>query len=673
MRKCFRTIGVLFLSVLCIIGTINQSVFQVQAADPGKAFQLYIISETSESVYAGDFLLLNDNLYVEYDTLESFGDIESMQIIGKPGVDYEFSRGSYSYEVPEKSVVEIGDMTYILLEDAANNLGLSMKLDVSDRLLVVEQCMDLNQLYDIMSKMYRDDAISLSYWQNSFIYSGGYVAAVATDVISNMKFVSFLTTKDTQKSLKEAVWKTILPSSEDELYNFMVESNKMVKTIAKYKKYADNWTQVLVGDKNSGFMGEWGEFFGGMAKALDYLQFSETLNAINYSHGLKNADESYMNGLKILLDSQTKPENKQSLTGSLSTHVSPELISDTYQSILYRSVDEVYTAYKSQEPMWKTIGKEVISGVIDDVLDEVNDAVLKLFFAKEVVSISKTTMGLVMSTQDYVDGTILAHDCLELQKWCKQYKSKHWGDFNLQYGGITQKELDALKKMRDVGTIFLRTGVVANLAVPTEENEKPFVQNVIAKINGYLSEILAYQESDFTFVKDNKAVIDLLRPYADKIPVDETTLEVSFEESLLKGGVLSVSFHQMSDGTPLYVSLSGTYAGEGVWYSFSTGTREEYRNPQGQLLLTVNATSGYYRITIEPGVSIDSVELMADTPDSMIANAGMSEMTPVLTFEKPDGTITTSASYENYYVRYPTGVWGMSVGIGADGSFYPIN
>ncbi len=669
-NRVVRIVSGWLILVIGMVSLWTAGSADVKAADPGKVFQLYIISETQSDAFVGDFLLYNQQVYVEYYTLEDMGEIEGCLMVGKPGYTYEFERGSYRYTVPDKETIELGDDLYFLMENVVTNLGLSLKYDADNRLLMVEQCSDLNALYDDMEELYCDDAISLAYWRNSFSYTGGYVAAVATDVISNMKFVSFLTATDTQQSLKEMVWKTILPSSEDELLNFMVESNKMVKTITKYKKYADNWSMILTKDKNSGFLGEWGEFFGGIAKGLDYMQFSEGLNAINYAHGLKNVEDSYMSGLKILLDSQTKPGTKPVTMESLSTHVSPQLVSGAYQSLLYHAVEEVYNTYKDQDSTWEIVAKEVVTGILEDALDELNDAILKKFVCKEIVSVAGTTLNSVLGMQDSVDATILAHDCLELQKWCKQYKCKHWGDFNLQYGGITQEELDGIKKMRDVGTIYLRTGVVANLASPVGAEDKVFVDRVISKINGYLSRLLSYQENDFTFVKDNREVVALLSKDAALIPAEETSLDLSFEEYQQKGGVLSVSYHQMSDGTELYMSVSGTAQGEAFYYAWSGSQDYEYRDSRGTLLFTVKATSGYYRITIEPGVSFEYIELLADTPDLLTANSAMGEMTPVLSFEKGDGTVTDSGSYETYYTRYPTGIWGMSVHMNMNGLFW---
>lgn len=619
------------------------------AAEEMNEFQMYVISEVEATPFVGDFLYTNGKVYVELWTLERLGEIETILLLDNPTYSYRLVRLGYLYDVPDADIIKTNDNLYIPFDEAANRLALFVSFDTDNRLLLVQQCADLSELEDLTYAIYSDNLYNIGYWKNSFWYEGGYEYAIALDALKNMNFLSHISGDAEMENYKEAIWKAILPSSEDEMLNFSKETNKTIAIISKYKKYADGWTKLLLGE-DSGFMGDWGEVFSAFGKANDYMQTKEILDAIGHAHNLKNIDESYMSGIYTIID-----ENKGNA-----------------DAIWHQAMNYIYTLYVTQESTWLIAIREAGLAAVDDMLNDIEDAVIEFFLHKQfmtAVKVTSVTLDLVFDTQSQVDATIKAHTCLELQGQCAKYKRKHLPAVSASWKNIDQDRLDRAYKFRNVLALYLRFGETAYKAIALDRDSELSAASAysIRRINDALIQVMSYEENDFTFVKNNEAVIADLTDYANGLSKENSTVGPVTDVSESGTGTLEITWTVIQEDAGLSVEMTGMYGDE--TFIVYSGFGDEVTASDGTVLVTRDEMEGHYRYYINSACNIGTIDIQVATMDPMIINSALTDMDPQLYFTNADGVKTYSGESWQYKVRYPTGIWGMMVYMDVNGNF----
>lgn len=635
------------LAICLIVSLLFAEGINVNAAEEYMEFELYVVSEEAPQAFVGKFAMADGKLYISEETLLKLGDVNTAIVIDVEDVAYTLERDALITEFSWDELLDTEDTVYFPFVKALGEMCLRASFSEQDRVLVVEQRANLLELVPLMKDIYADNAYNMSYWQNQeFFYGFSYSAAVATDIVKNFSFVSYCTQTTQKEQYQEAFWSILLPTKEEDVI-FLEETNEMIGMLSKYKSIADDASEVLTGDSDSGFFGDYGKAIGCLGKITDYMQTEELLEVYTYLNSMGDMEESYVTGLELILSAPTSSMN----------------------STMKERGEYVISLYREQTPTWEAALTALIEGVEKDLETEGVDKVMEIAFGKgkilgTVCDITNLAIDSLMGTQEQVDATILAHHCLEIQKNCGNYYYYHRRNLSSQNW---EELVGELQKLHDVTAVYLRSGVAAYRAIAIDDELRYAADIAIGRINEDLEKLAEYQTEDFLVVEDTKIAAEQITKLAKELPEEERMgliveipteiiVRVNWDALGLDGNLMEIELGvngKLEDGNPVYIdgTESLIYAEDG---SLIAEYERNLEKTEGEIILTLYRTDGTYNIQLCDGKDW----VLYFTNCIFDSNAKV-------TILLPDKTEELLVSQENIQTKYRsyTGMWFWGIGL----------
>ncbi len=209
-----RLLVIMLMFSLLLSGSVN--VLSVKAAEP-TVFQTYVVSFDSMQQYVGEFLLYNDKVYINTDTVLNIGYVTQVDTS-----DYAcaFNRGDMQVAFTQDEILIQDSDAYLPFVETMEGLCFNVSMPIEGT-LVIQGGANLDNLEDLFMQIYKNPEYDMSGWQNLTIlgvdaYEADIWSAIVTDAVLNFKPVSYITGAETTEQYENALWKLLLPQYEED-------------------------------------------------------------------------------------------------------------------------------------------------------------------------------------------------------------------------------------------------------------------------------------------------------------------------------------------------------------------------------------------------------------------------------------------------------------------------
>lgn len=627
----------ILLSIAIFAGALAAYTIPVRAQEAYSGFELYVISEKESAAFTGEFAFSNDIVYVSEETLIRMGDVEVAAAVDIENAAFVLERGGLESAFSEDEVLQIEQVVYYPMIKALGEMCLRASFVEEDRVLIVEQCADLSGLENLMEAIYCDKTCYMGYMDNrDFLYN----ASIASDMIKNMNFLSYITGTEQTMQYQEAFFNALLPDHEDDLVIMAQETDKLLEIADKYTDLGGDLYQRLTGDEKSGFLGDYGEIIHYTAKTADVLQLAEIISLGDYLRNMDEINESYARGLELLLrDSRVEMDDK-----------------------MYHAGAYALSLYKKQIPIGEAVMISILEGGSKDLEKFLGKKAGKLLKIDELaIDITNLADNSLFRTQEKIDASLALFYRLNIQNECREYYKILRQNLS---GASWEEKQQILQQMHDVMGLYLRCGVLANRAVAIDEELETAAEISVKRLNDKLSQLAQYREADFLCTEDTTIAEKEIKKFLS-FPLAEMVLVEFKWNGKNQGGEIS----------DLNLTIEGLLDnGNSIWASDNDRIlygddgdpvleiEKEETSDGKSLKIFFYEMEGIYQITLEDGESMELYQDMAG-----ISNADVK----ITVTDKNENEILLDAS--DCLSRSYTGFWSIGVCIdhGKAGEYLP--
>lgn len=473
------------LSICLTFSSFSMNTISVNAQEDGICPEVYVRENGMSSIFVGNFMIEDGELYISQDTAQ----------------------------VLSKSETMAGDGTYLPFGEVLYQMGYTAEFTEAERLLRIRETTDYTELQTIMDEIYNNTAYNMFYWQNSGTYETDVEVALAADCIKNFAYTSYMSGHESEKQYEDAFWSILLPEEDANLdaltdlentgkklkdsYEIGEGVIKLIGRVAELKgiKGLESFTKFDV--YNEGEMLDMAaKKFGDM---VGYYQLDDVKELLIFTDVLRSTNEAAVRGLDVVLKKHKNVDKVIKKTG--------------------KEVLDIYKGEVSiEEQFLVTLVNE---NLLDTVVDQTNNFLYgptKLF-----ADIVNKVADARLNTQAQVNAVIGAARCLNIQKACGDY----YKTLKKKFKNAEWDERDTImRNMHDVTVAYLLAGAEAQRAVAIDKELKATSSWTLKCIDADLTILAEYHEEEFGALKELRRAEAQMIAYAEQLAATPEALEL---------------------------------------------------------------------------------------------------------------------------------------------------
>lgn len=594
----------------------------VLAEEPSseERFQVTIVTGTSDP-YPGHFLIKDEKLYVDLDTVLNMGEItQSFHVADEVQLKLEKNGSAVFYDYEE--LVTPLDGMYLPFKETMSGLYLNCSMPIS-HILSVESICSHEMLYEQLVSIIENSAYDMGNLHEDQFFQFGTQMAELLDTVKNLDFFSSVDGSKAYEHYQTAFREILLPQQDDDI-RFLNSTENLVKTLHDHAELGEDVLKLFETTSS-----DFNLFVKGTETLSTIGDLDSLLQLYAQSSGLKHTEETALSGVEYILNN---------------TSTNP---------VLMQAGNDTVQLLNNSTPLWLTVADDFVKTMHDAGEQVIIDTLLP---TKKVLDAASKLTDLVFDTQNQVDAMIKAAKLLEIQNVAGTHLEL-LSTWYQECDDQNEKER-CLKDMYDVTWIYLRSGIQAFRAVRIDDDMRAVCDRAITWMNEELDQMMNYSAQDFSLTQNIRDAEEMLKTYKGIRTDIETTPEASTasDPSMTSDEiVLTVTWNYDLDGVYQFVDvfLTGTMAdGSSIERAPTEGCYIANEN----LIGTQIVHDGFCSLTLHNTAGFLSIEI-SNGDNWVQSGTTLGEIGIEAELVVPGDRTYDIDDEEQFLYRAPTGIW----------------
>lgn len=595
----------------------------------------------------GNFLLTEeDELYIEEDTLSCVVYLVGTNAGAKRSDGVEMNYADIAIQANGKR--------YLPFEEIMTGLCIGSHFDRNRTWLYVYEGADVLSSYTVMDEIFLSDAYAMRYWQNSETFELDMASAIAADIVTNYRYVSYASGEAVPDQYNSAFKDLMVPQKKDEILS---ASSNLDRRLDLLDSYFSVMTEAsLDALKLVPPLGIIPDTLDCVKAVSTGLQTQEMQALYTFVESLATAEERSIRAMRLLEEDCGNADMRLALTQALYLY-------DNRDAPFWELAIEEYSRNK-----WTTAEKTVWSIIPGEWIRQLGNTM-----QEEYGQVGSITNAIITSVR-----------YLEIQN---ELERMYYDLRNECLSRDVEDRYDMLADMHDVTCLYLKSAKEAYRALVLDNDMAAAAQENFDSAEADLEALEEYWPVDYAILKYTREAEAALIAYAQETGGSEvlgpddhsmTTGPVSGGAETESEAGSETESETTSAVTPSTATVTVTwncrdgddYRGIDLFVTGSTAdggtvTRaptEGVYLSNGHMIGEQIVQDGYISVIFHDLNGDYSIEI-SNGEDWALNNVLINDLDPVITLEIEGQDPVVISDLEDYYHRAPTGIWYYGFGL----------